>query len=188
MPKARAEGGELQLQLQRAREVGDDHEQPKTHERIRGRKGPAQLRKEGGGNEPEAVGARQEARGEGGGVAAAVAAAACGRGGGWAREQPQTHERNTRGRKGLARMGMDWVLRPKDQGRGVVAGAVAACSCGYQRALGEMRPTNSCIRTAAIIRTPCHYFIPTHTHTLRPRVIYIYIYSNVILNRTLKTA
>ena len=49
MPKARAEGGELQLQLQRAREVGDDHEQPKTHERIRGRKGPAQLRKEGGG-------------------------------------------------------------------------------------------------------------------------------------------
>ena len=165
MPKARAEGGELQLQLQRAREVGDDHEQPKTHERIRGRKGPAQLRKEGGGN--EAVGARPEARGEGGGVAAAIAAAACGRGGGWAREQPQTHERITRGRKGLARMGMDWVLRPKNQGRGIVAGAVAACSCGYQRALGEVRPTNSCIRTAAIIRTPlvpfC-IFIPTHTH------------------------
>lgn len=56
--------GELQLQLQRAREVGDDHEQPKTHERIQGRKGPAQMRKEGGGN--EAVGARPEARGEGG--------------------------------------------------------------------------------------------------------------------------
>ena len=116
---------------------------------------------------------------KGQGCRGGVAAAACGRGGGWAREQPQTHERITRGRKGLARMGMDWVLRPKNQGRGIVAGAVAACSCGYQRALGEVRPTNSCIRTAAIIRTPlvpfC-IFIPTHTHTLRPRVIY----SNVI--------
>jgi hypothetical protein len=65
VPKARAEGGELQLQLQRAREVGDDHEQPKTHERIRGRKGPAQLRKEGGGMRQWGQGQRPGVRGGG---------------------------------------------------------------------------------------------------------------------------